>query len=83
MSNVCGHCGTAVPDGFTVCRGCGARYGVNGKAIIIGFFLIALGGFLAWLAFELNSSQWFWWLLWVPLGMFFIARGERVGMAPP
>ncbi len=39
----CGHCGTQVPDGFTVCRGCGANYRGNPKLIGLGGLAIAFG----------------------------------------
>ena len=56
MSNICGHCGEEVKDGFSVCQGCGANYRYNslGAAfigIVMGlssFFVFEysiLGGF--------------------------------------
>lgn len=32
----CGHCGTEVNDGFTVCTGCGARYKSSAKRVVFG-----------------------------------------------
>ncbi len=48
----CGHCGTQVPDGFTVCRGCGAHYRGSTKLIGIGGLAILIGVIALFTAFS-------------------------------
>ena len=35
----CGHCGTALPQGYTVCASCGASYRRRGSGIFFGIIL--------------------------------------------
>ncbi len=39
----CGHCGTEVPNGFSVCSGCGAHYRHNFAAFGSGALILAFG----------------------------------------
>ena len=52
----CGHCGTNVPEGFTVCTGCGAHYRANYKAFLPGV-MFAVGPFL-WLGSQRSIEGW-------------------------
>lgn len=43
---LCGHCGTEVQSGFTVCKACGANYRGNHNLINGGIGLVAFGVFI-------------------------------------
>lgn len=42
-SRFCGHCGTEVSGGYTVCAACGANYRRKGRGLYIGILLGVLG----------------------------------------
>lgn len=43
MSMACGHCGSEVKAGFTVCSGCGAHYRMNRRMIGPSIFIGLVG----------------------------------------
>lgn len=45
--NVCGHCGTEVRGGYTVCPGCGAVYARRVGRAVRGVVCVVIGGLAA------------------------------------
>lgn len=55
MSLICGHCGTEVKNGFTVCASCGANHRLDKPVLVVGIVCIILG-ILAFFASTLALS---------------------------
>ena len=52
----CGHCGTLVEDGYTVCPACGANYRGHTGRKIVGFLFVAFGLFFLKVSFDIGAK---------------------------
>ena len=70
----CGHCGTLVEDGYTVCPACGANYRGHTGRKIFGSLLIAFGLLFLIASIDIiNSIDEF--IILVLLSVIFLALG--------
>lgn len=72
----CGHCGSHVEDGFTVCKGCGANLRRRNGRIILGAILLIFGLPFCFQALgQANWSMAFGGIFWAAIGALLIRSG--------